>query len=765
MSKRAGPRLLPAAATLAMTMLVVLAAYGGWFRAAEQRLDALSFLLFDRPSSGQVHVVEMDAASMASVGSWPWPRDHYARIVSQLDAAGVRSISFDLDFSGASEPDKDRAFAAALARSRVPVALPTFAQNAGFQEGRQLDSLPIELLRRHAQLASVSVIPDPDGFVRRMPLGTITGGTPRPSIAALVAGRSGTVGRSFPIDYAIRLDTIPRHSFSAVERGAFQADALKGKDVIIGATAIEMGDRYPVPRYGVIPGVMVQALAAETLRGGVPSYGGWVAPLALVGLFGLLVGNAKRRRVVLARAAIATMLLFALWAAARGLWGIWFEIVPALALVALATSVLTAMITHRAASRARRTDPDSGLPNKLALDLLLRADEHRYVIAAQIEDFDVIKQTVGEDNLGKLMRRLAERLGSTMPQTRICRIEDRMLAWATRQEICDLEDQMAALRAVMSSPFEIDGRRVAVALTFGVAPADGPLPAVYAAQAAAFAKRSGKQWRLHAEGESEALARQFSLLGEIDDAMSDGEIRVLYQPKLNIATGQIDAVEALVRWHHPERGLIQPDLFIPLIEESGRIDDLTLHVMALAIEDMRRWCDLGLVIQVAVNVSARALGSDAFAGEVLALLARTGAPAHRLTFELTESAKFEDTDRAIAMLAAFREAGINIALDDYGTGQSTLNYLKVLTVSELKIDRSFVQHAHVDRGDAMMVRSTIQLAHELGIKVVAEGVEDEVCLAFLEAIGCDYAQGYFVGRPMTADDLAVAVKQPATIAA
>jgi EAL domain-containing protein (putative c-di-GMP-specific phosphodiesterase class I) len=144
---------------------------------------------------------------------------------------------------------------------------------------------------------------------------------------------------------------------------------------------------------------------------------------------------------------------------------------------------------------------------------------------------------------------------------------------------------------------------------------------------------------------------------------------------------------------------------------------------------------------------------------------REAQPAGELAFELTESAKFEDTDRAIAMLAAFREAGINIALDDYGTGQSTLNYLKVLTVSELKIDRSFVQHAHVDRGDAMMVRSTIQLAHELGIKVVAEGVEDEVCLAFLEAIGCDYAQGYFVGRPMTAEDLVVAVKQPAMIAA
>lgn len=169
---------------------------------------------------------------------------------------------------------------------------------------------------------------------------------------------------------------------------------------------------------------------------------------------------------------------------------------------------------------------------------------------------------------------------------------------------------------------------------------------------------------------------------------------------------------------------------------------------------MRSWRNQGLAIGVAVNISASLLTSESFAARALALVMSSGVPAHRLTFEVTESAQFEDSDKAIAILERFRTSGIRISMDDYGTGQSTLNYLKVLPVSELKIDRMFVQHAHVDHGDAMLVRSTVLLAHELGLKVVAEGIEEAAFLAFLKGIGCDYAQGYFVSRPLSAKDLA-----------
>jgi len=444
---------------------------------------------------------------------------------------------------------------------------------------------------------------------------------------------------------------------------------------------------------------------------------------------------------------------------------VWFEIVPALVLLVLAAGLRLVILTAREAERQRRIDVESGLPNKLALDTRVDTGNQQYFVAAQIDDFDALQLAVGQERFGDLLRRLVERLQVAGGASSIFRLDNRTLVWSTPLDLAELEPLLAGLRAVMRSPFEVAGRRLGVALTFGVAPADMNEAAANAVHAASMAKRSGKPWRLYSTEEGETAARQFSLLGELDDALRDGHITVVYQPKLNLATDRIDAVEALVRWNHPVRGMLPPDSFIPLIEEAGRIDDLTIAVLAQALEDMRIWCERGLVVGVAVNISAGLLASESFANRALALISRTGAPTHRLTFEVTESAQFEDTDTAVAMLERFRESGIRISMDDYGTGQSTLNYLKLLPVSELKIDRMFVQHAHIDHGDAMLVRSTVQLAHEMGLKVVAEGIEEAECLAFLRSIACDYAQGYFIGRPLDMQALADRVAEQSVLAA
>ena len=751
-------RLSTAVMAAALAVVMALAAVAGVFRPAENRVEELTFALLGRPASGQIHIVEMDAASMAAIRRWPWPRDHYARLLEQLDHAGVRSISFDVDFSSNGDTAGDRAFAEAIAAARAPVALATFGQAAGADDGRQLDSVPIPALRDKAHLASVSVAPDPDGYVRHLLLGTVTGQTARPSLAALVAGRGGAVGDSFPVDFAIDMNTIPRHSFSAVEQGVIPPGSLKDKDVIIGATAIELGDRVTVPRYGVIPGVIIHALGAETLAGGVPAYGSWELPLALVTVLALAVLTAQMRRLALLRTGGAVIGLLVVWAIARLAGGIWFEIVPALALLCAAGAVRYITLTQRLAALGRQFDAASGLPNQHGLDARAQDAADRFVVAAQIDDFDALKLAVesGSDSgsIGTLLGRIAERVKVATGGCIVYRTEDRTLAWVSPLPMDELEAQLAGIRALMRSPFELDGRRLGVSLTFGVADYSGRDCATHAAHAASLAKKAGKAWRLHAADAGEAASQQFSLLGELEEALRNGSIAVLYQPKLNLKTQAIDSVEALVRWNHPERGLLPPDCFIPLFEESGRIDDLTLAVMAQSFADMRGWCDRGLTIGAAVNVSATLLTSEGFANRALALIERAGVPAHRITLEVTETAQFEDVDKAIATLERFRSAGIRISMDDYGTGQSAMNYLKLLPLSELKIDRMFVAHAHVDRGDAMLVRSTVQLAHELGLKVVAEGVEEPECLAFLRQLGCDYAQGYLVGRPLKADDLA-----------
>lgn len=739
----------------ALALLVASGALTGTFRAAENRADELASSLFSREASGQIHVVEMDAASMAAIRRWPWPRDHYAEVIRQLDAAGVRSISFDVDFSSSGDSAGDAAMAAAIAAARAPIALATFPQAAGFADQRKLDSLPIPILRDNAQLAAVSVRHDPDGFVRRMPSGMITNGTARPSLPATVAGMSGVVGEEFPIDFAIDPATVPRHSFIAIERGMFPRGSLAGKDVIIGATAIELGDRFPVPRHGVIPGVMIHAIAAETLQGGVPIIGSWGLPLLLASVLALtLILTASARRAASLRTGAVAAILLGGWLYARIAQDYWLEIVPALVLVLGAGAIRHLVLTHRFAELGRRVDSESGLPNGLALAVRLPVTADRFVIAAQIDDFDALKLAMDNAGLGALLARIADRLRGASGAGVVYRSEDRTLVWLSPLPIDEVETQLAGLRALMRSPFEVGGRRLGVSLTFGVADADMADPADHATHAASLARRAGKFWRLHTTEAGEAITRELSLLGELDDALKNNRIAVFYQPKLNLVTRRIDAVEALVRWNHPERGLLPPDCFIPLFEERGRLDEVTLAVLSQALADAERWEARGLRIGVAVNVSAALLTSESFEARALALVARCGLAAGQVTFEVTETAQFEDTDLAIAALQRLRAAGIRISMDDYGTGQSALNYLKLLPLAELKIDRMFVAQAHVDKGDAMLVRSTVQLAHELGLKVVAEGIEESACLEFLAQIGCDYAQGYFVGRPLAADALA-----------
>ena len=275
-----------------------------------------------------------------------------------------------------------------------------------------------------------------------------------------------------------------------------------------------------------------------------------------------------------------------------------------------------------------------------------------------------------------------------------------------------------------------------------------------ALSAASDAASRGARWSA-AEGATEADKDwQLSMLSELDTAMADGSLWVAYQPKLDLASGRIKAAEALVRWRHPTRGFVPPDHFIPQIEARGQIMEMTLHVLRRALDDAGRLAAAGTPIEVAVNLSATLLGRAGLPDAILRALEEADAPPSRLTLEVTESAAVELRPEIIGALERLRDAGIRISVDDYGTGQSTMSYLKRFPAQELKIDKSFVQAMLSSSSDQILVRSTIDMAHELGLQVVAEGVEDAATLAALTACGCDSIQGYHVGRPMPIDDLA-----------
>jgi diguanylate cyclase (GGDEF)-like protein len=242
-----------------------------------------------------------------------------------------------------------------------------------------------------------------------------------------------------------------------------------------------------------------------------------------------------------------------------------------------------------------------------------------------------------------------------------------------------------------------------------------------------------------------------SLLGELRHAVEHGELRLYYQPKVSLASSTVHAAEALIRWVHPTKGLVPPAMFIPFAEHTGYIKVLTRWVLEEAIRQCGVWRRDGLQLQVSVNISARDLMNRDLPDAISALLTEHDVPASMVCLEITESGFMEDPAHAQKVLERLAAIGLHLSIDDYGTGYSSLSYIMQLPVTELKIDRSFVSHMSGDRDLTTIVRSTIELGHSLGLKVVAEGVEDGLGFALLRELGCDGAQGYFMSPPLPAD--------------
>jgi EAL domain-containing protein (putative c-di-GMP-specific phosphodiesterase class I) len=250
--------------------------------------------------------------------------------------------------------------------------------------------------------------------------------------------------------------------------------------------------------------------------------------------------------------------------------------------------------------------------------------------------------------------------------------------------------------------------------------------------------------------ESHSPAR-LALAGELRRALEQGELVVYYQPQALVSSGLVTGVEALVRWQHPQRGLVGPDVFVPLAENTGLIGPLTIAVLNSALAQIRIWDSMGVHLDLAVNLSTRSLLDRGLPGVVSRMLANHGLAPQRLELEITESMIASDPERALGVLAQLRSVGVRCALDDFGTGYSSLANLRDLQVERLKIDRSFTQSMADSHPDAVIVTTTIELAHQLGLEVVAEGVETQEAWERLREMGCDLAQGYFLSRPMASE--------------
>lgn len=736
---------------------------GGGGTGVDRTLHIMRDSLRARPSSDQFLLVEIDARSLRALEGWPWPRSVHAKAIQRLNSAGARTIAFDVDFSAPSVAVEDETFASAIATSKAPVILPTFRQYASQHSEEEIESLPLPMLRDHAQLAAVNIIPDSDGLVRSYPSAVVTGGLPRPSMGAMLANASGNADEQFPIDTAIDPTSIAHVSYIDVLNGDFSKREVAGKDILIGASAIELGDRYPIPGWGVISGPAIQLLAAETLRAGSSPVrrNPWVALGLAISL--LYAGSRMRlrRRAYLATAAGIALLALPLVLESFRLGSM--AVVPALAALAGGMAWISTAEAMRRFGEIRGTDQLSGLLNRRTLEReLMRGDSEISIIAVRLGGYVDLATLLGPARGAEFLLRVVDRLRASGIDA-IYRIEETSLAFVATQTSGEAADELSSrLVSSLAAPIEVAARQIKVDAVFGRAELDRAQTSAsidHALLAADQAREQGSTWEHHSSEMEGSRDWRISLAGELSSAMEVGAIWIAFQPKWDIKNNRISAAEALVRWEHPERGPISPDSFIPILEKNGQILDLTLYVLDRAMEHAASWSSASAPFNVAINVSAPLLAKPEFVSAITGRLATGMMSPHLLTLEITESASMENPESALEAMQRLADLGVRLSIDDYGTGQSTLSYLKHLPAKEIKIDKSFILAIAENRSDEAMVRSTIDLAHELGFDVVAEGVENQTVFDMLCEMGCDYAQGWHVGRPVAAKDFKATVGQ------
>jgi diguanylate cyclase (GGDEF)-like protein len=409
-------------------------------------------------------------------------------------------------------------------------------------------------------------------------------------------------------------------------------------------------------------------------------------------------------------------------------------------------------------------DALTGLPNRTMFHdrvqrAVLRARAAGGIVAVVILDLDRFKEindTLGHHVGDDLLQEVGKRLRASVKSgDTVARLGGDEFAIVLPQVHDAAEALQIAERArhALEEPFEIGTLTLVVGASFGIAlaPEHGNLATVLLQRAdvamyAAKASHAGTV--VYAADVDTHSPRRLALVGDLRKAIEGEELLVHFQPKADARTGAITGAEALVRWTHPSEGPISPDEFIPIAERTGMIHALTEQVLTKALAQCAAWRRSGRRIDVAVNVSAGSLMNLEFPQEVRRLLAAASVAPSTLTLEITESSIMADPQRSLHVLRALSAMGVQLAIDDFGTGYSSLSQLKQMPVNELKIDRSFILDMISDDDDATIVRSTIDLGHNLGLRVVAEGVEDRETWRRLRALGCDVAQGYYLSRPL-----------------
>lgn len=851
--------------------------------------------------ASDIVIIGIDEHSIAQLHKWPWRRSIHARLLDRLRPAHPHHLFLDIDFSAESDAQEDAQLSRALAQWRPgSLILPAFQQLAAGDEDEIQLTQPLPAFRMHATLGSVNVLPSGDSVIRDMDSTWAAPGAQRlPAAFSLFADRALPRGK-LAIDYSISPASFQFFSYADVLQGRVPLAALTGKTLIVGATAIELGDMLPVPVYRSLPGIVVQSLAAQTARSGAPRMPGLLLGSSLLALWALAVGAGLRGTSWRHSAVVACVMMIVAVAATFGAryLHLWIDVVPCLVIVAISfllstlrsldTQTLRGLLLTRLATRRNallQSVVESSVDCILCVDAagrivsvnpaserLLGAEPSRLLQQSLLQLLPQLAETGQAEQLEALKGRISEQIARALDGTLIpveisvtpVHLQDETLftvllrdlrerkaqeerlrhqathdsltglpnrdalaleirrrieasRWAqqpfflymldlTRFKevndtlghnlgdlvLCEValrfqqvlgdrgyiarmggdefvmlpgpqlpQDQLVelaqALAETLKTPINCDGAQIEVGVSVGIAcypndarDADELLKNADIAMYGA--KRQKVVYAFYRSVDNEHSLRRLQMLGELRSALASSSLELHFQPQVNLRTGRAESVEALLRWHHPRYGVVSPLEIIPLAESTDLLQPLTDWSITAALRQARAWEVEGLRTRVAVNLSAHMLRDVTLPTRLAQLLSQHEVLPDILELEITEGAMMFDAARALTIIRGIRELGVQVSVDDYGTGFSSLAYLRDLTVHALKLDRSFVSDLETNPGSRIIVRSTVALAHALQLQMVAEGVETSWQADFLRGHGCDYAQGYYYAKALTAGD-------------
>ncbi len=424
-----------------------------------------------------------------------------------------------------------------------------------------------------------------------------------------------------------------------------------------------------------------------------------------------------------------------------------------------AIAALIAYIPIRASQKWRnqvkQTSGSSGLPNIEAMvaDGVAKSQD---VVAASISQYEQMLASLPKELHGECARQIARRIALGAGDRQVFDTDNGHFLWLENSQTLDsIVEHLEGLRALFSSPVVIGGHVLDTTIHFGLDRNSDSRAITRVQSALAAANEAQGKGKLYEEFGHQRLAQspwELSLHARIDEGLRNGDIWLALQPQLDLRDGRISGAEALIRWNDPERGVIPPDAFILQAERAGQIETITYWVLERSIGMVNALNRLSSPFQISVNLSARMVDHPALISRISDIVRANPVDCNLITFEVTETFSLANREQAKLNLSALRAMGFRLSIDDFGTGQASLAYLAEIPSDEIKLDRRFVQAITIDPRERCIVDSVIKLAHALGQEVVAEGIEDEATLQELHRLGCDLAQGYYIGRPIKYPD-------------